>query len=439
LQRDRLSWRLLPAWCRKKSNSLRIIRDKRKMSSIVRPTTQRAIQAWILAIACCLGPVASQAGACPFCEASGPTLAEQIAAADVVVIATLQPVAPDADADCRTFRIVETLKGRNLLGRSLQIEKNYFGEEPDGSRFYITANQANDLFWLAPNPLTDRSVAYLRSLSSLPPEGPGRLAFFQRFLEDREQLLSDDAYGEFARASYASLKDFKSQIQHDPLLAWINAPATKPAHRRLYLTMLGVCGNESDLPYLERLMHSRDEDVRLCLDAAIACYLRLRGADGLAQVEEQFLNNPGATRPDISAAVQAIRFHGEEERVIPKDRLAASLRLLLTRPTLADLVIADLARWQDWSALPTLVALFKQADGETAGLRVPIVQYVKACPQPEAKVALQELSRIDPAAAKQSSPFFPMYPPKPTADQLPNSASSGGADSARAPTSRADR
>ncbi len=320
---------------------------------------------------------------------------------------------------------METLKGRNLLGRSLQIEKNYFGEEPDGSRFYITANQANDLFWLAPNPLTDRSVEYLRSLATLPLAGPQRLAFFQRFLEDREQLLSDDAYGEFAKASYADLKDFKSQIQHDPLLAWINKPATKPSHRRLYLTMLGVCGNEADLPYLERLIQSRDEDVRVCLDAAFACYLRLRGVDGLARVEEQFLKNPAATRPDISAAVLAIRFHGEEERVIPKDRLAAALRLLLDRPPLADLVIADLARWQDWSALPTLVALFEHAEGETAGLRIPIVQYVNACPRPEAKVALLELSKIDPAAAKQNSPFFPMVPPKPVADQIPTSVPAG--------------
>jgi hypothetical protein len=171
--------------------------------------------------------------------------------------------------------------------------------------------------------------------------------------------------------------------------------------------MLGVCGSASDLAHLERLMQNRDQDVRLCLDAAIACYLRLRGVVGLTLVEQQFLKNPAATRADVSAAVQAIRFHGEEEQVIPKDRLAAALRELLVRPTLADLVIADLARWQDWSALPTLVALFKQAEAETAGLRAPIVQYVRACPSADAKIALQELSRIDPEAVKLGSPFFP--------------------------------
>ena len=100
----------------------------------------------------------SAANACPFCEASGPTLAEQIVAADVVVVATLQPITPEAEADSRTFKIVEVLKGRDLLGRSLQIEKNYFGDEPVSTRFYITANHGSDLFWLAPNPLTDRGI-----------------------------------------------------------------------------------------------------------------------------------------------------------------------------------------------------------------------------------------------------------------------------------------
>ena len=392
------------------------------------PNLPGAIRFGIVAGICCLAQVPSPANACPFCSASGPTLTEQIAAADVVVIATLQPVANDADADSRTFKIVETLKGRNLLGRSLQIEKNYFGDEPVGSRFYITANQANDLFWLAPNPLTDRSVEYLRSLSALPADGPQRLAFFQRFFEDGEQLLSDDAYGEFSKANYTTLKEFRSQMHHDPLLAWINNPTTRPNHRRLYLTMLGVCGSASDLPYLERLMQSRDEDVRLCLDAAIACYLRLRGPAGLQLVEEQFLQNPAATRPDISAAVQAIRFHGEEEQIIARVRLAAALQNLLSRPALADLVIADLARWQDWSALPIMVALFKQASGETAGLRPQIIQYVKAC-LPEARLALQQLSRVDPAAARQGSPFFPT-PPQPTAERSPAEPSTNGAGSA---------
>ena len=104
-------------------------------------------------------------------------------------------------------------------------------------------------------------------------------------------------------------------------------------------------------------------------------------------MEEQFLKNPAATRPDISAAVQAIRFHGEEERRIPKDRLAASLRNLLDRPALADLVIADLAR-SGFVGMPALVELFKRPESQAAGFSRPdCAVSSKSVPAPEAKSA----------------------------------------------------
>ena len=109
--------------------------------------------------------------------------------------------------------------------------------------------------------------------------------------------MSDDAYGEFAKASYTNLKEFKSQIDRAALLARIDQPETKPHHRRLYLTMLGVCGSSADLPHLERLIQNRDQDVRLCLDAAIACYLTLRrprwpAADGGTVPQESGRDSP---------------------------------------------------------------------------------------------------------------------------------------------------
>ncbi len=46
----------------------------------------------------------------------------------------------------------------------------------------------------------------------------------------------------------------------------------------------------------------------------------------------------------------ALRVLGQETDLIPKQRLVAALRNMLDRPQLADLVIPDLARWQDWGA-----------------------------------------------------------------------------------------
>jgi hypothetical protein len=102
---------------------------------------------------------------------------------------------------------------------------------------------------------------------------------------------------------------------------------------------------------------------------------------------------------------------------------------MLARPRLADLVIPDLARWQDWSAMPRLVELFKTADEQSAYVRVHVVNYLRACPLPEAKMHLEELARIDPEAIVAANSLVPQaaIPPegalRPAGAQSPRRAS----------------
>jgi hypothetical protein len=74
---------------------------------------------------------------------------------------------------------------------------------------------------------------------------------------------------------------------------------------------------------------------------------------------------------------------------------------------LADLVIPDLARWEDWSVMDRLVELFKTSDDESNWVRVPVVNYLRACPLPEAKTKLDELAKLDPETVKRANSFFP--------------------------------
>jgi len=99
----------------------------------------------------------------------------------------------------------------------------------------------------------------------------------------------------------------------------------------------------------------------------------------------------------------ALRFLGEESDRVPKDRVLASLRLLLNEPKLADLVIADLARWQDWSAIDRLVELFEKAEADNIFVREPIVNYLRACPLPQAAEAIARLEKIDPEAVRRAA------------------------------------
>jgi hypothetical protein len=147
---------------------------------------------------------------------------------------------------------------------------------------------------------------------------------------------------------------------------------------------------------------------KLGLDALVACYLTLRGPEGLDLIDQRFLKDPGAEYTYIYSTIMALRFHGDEETgVLPRERLLASMRLLLDNPDFADQVILDLSRWDDWSVLERLVEMFKTSD-KSGYVRQPVVTYLTvASEQPgdvgtRATAALEELERLDPETVKQA-------------------------------------
>ena len=355
----------------------------------------------------------SAARACPFCNAQTKTLSEEIDSSDAVVVAKLVKgpskeaiAAGNANAES-TFEIVQAIKGADILGKTKQIQVLYFGQQPSGTQFLIFGIDPKKVQWATPNVLSPRAVKYVSQLTRLPKTGVDRLAFFQEYLEDQESLLATDAYDEFARAPYAEVKELKGRMHHDQLLQWIKDRDVPASRRRLYLTMLGICGQGEDVAMLEQMIKSTDRQVRTALDAMVACYLILEGPDGMPLIEDLFLTNKDAEYTDTYAAIMAVRFLGQETTAVPKERLLKGLRAMLDRPNLADLVIPDLARWQDWSAMEKLVQLFKNADEESSWVKVPVVNYLRACPKPEAKVYLAELAKLDPERVKRANSFFP--------------------------------
>jgi len=348
--------------------------------------------------------------ACPFCAAVSQTFSQEIESMDAAVIAKLVE-APEVTAEGAgveaTFEITQVLKGKEHLGDTKSIKSLYYGEGRQGRELLILGTEPENMMWSTPTLLTDRGVKYINQVIKLPATGNDRYVFFQNYLEDEDEMLARDAYDEFANAPYSALFELKPKMKHGQLVEWIENPDIAANRRRLYFTMLGVCGTKADLPLLEKMLNSEDQASRSGLDAMIGCYLTLAGADGLPLVEKLFLANREAEYADTYAAIMALRFHGTETDVIEKDRLLKSLHLMLDRPSLADLVIADFARWEDWSIMDKLVKLFKEADEETSWVRVPVIRYLMACPKPEAKQYLIELEKIDPDAMKRAQTFFP--------------------------------
>lgn len=440
------------------------------------PTRRLVCQLAVLTLMFLTVAIGRPALACPFCAVESQTLSEEIAGADVAVLAKLVKEAAPADSSPAepggegtatgnaTFEIVEILRGEDKLQEKRQIEVVFFGEPNRDQLFLIpgirtdqlsgtappvdqtapappAASSTGAIDWTTPLPLSAAAVDYVRALPALAPSGVDRLAFFQNYFEHEDPLLAQDAYDEFARAPYADVNALGPQMHHDKLIQWIQSPEISPSRRRLYFTMLGACGKPTDLPLLEEMITSDyaskqpfveslvysglavggpvalpawiemiNQDERrkkLGLDALVACYLVLRGPDGLDLIDEEILKNRDAEYTHIYSTIMALRFHGDEVDIVPRERLLASMRLLLDNPDFADQVIIDLSRWDDWSVLDRLVGMFKAAD-EKGYVRQPIVTYLTvASEQPgdvgqRATTALAELEKFDPESVKRA-------------------------------------
>jgi len=383
-----------------------------------------ALAAVILAAVILAAPTAARA--CPFCSAVSLTFAQEIAQSQAAVIARLVEPPPPGSLSPRAdgplpkgrFAVVKPLKGGDLLADAglapggREIETIMLEDKPAGTLYLLMGVEPPDLVWSSPIPVSDRAIAYLEKLADLPEKGADRLAFFQAHLEDEDDSLARDAYDEFAVAPYADVRDLKERMDAAKLLGWIENPKMQPNRRRLYATMLGVCGSDADADRIGRLLADDGlppdlVEARSGLDALIACYVTLKGPAGLDLVDRLFLRRAAAEKEipfaETYAAVMALRFLGEESDIVPRERVLASLRLLLDEPKLADLVIADLARWEDWSAVDRLVTLFKEAEADNIFVREPVVNYLRACPLPEAAAAIVELEKIDPEAVRRAA------------------------------------
>ncbi len=367
-----------------------------------------------LALALHIALTAMQSMACPFCSTVSQTFTEEIQSMDIVVIVELVALPPikAGDGDQQeipkaTFIVRKVVKGKALTKVGQVVETVFFGEAKPGSAFLVMGVDPPKIAWSTPLPLSDRARKYIPSLLDLPDQGTKRLVFFQQYLEDADQMLARDAYDEFAKAPYPEIQALKPNIDHDKLITWIQDPDIPASRRRLYLTLLGICGNSSDVAMLEALLKSDDRKKKAGLDAMIGCYLTLKGPAGMPLIEDLFLKNAKAEYADTYAAIMALRFHGSETDVIPRERILQGLRHMLSRPQLADLVIPDLARWEDWSVMDELVQLFKDADDKTSWVRVPVINYLRACPKPIAKKHIALLEKIDPTAVRRANTFFP--------------------------------
>ncbi len=323
----------------------------------------------------------NSATSCPFCSAPSLTLSEQVAQADAVVLVKwiggeVATVANTGTTEFEVLDVVHQPPGGKLAKESKISLIRYRAGKP-GDQFMLFGTKVEAAIeWGSPLEVGKTAYDYIRNSPKPGLAATDRLRYFLKYLETGDKMIADDAFGEFANAAYADVAKLAPELPRERLHGWLTSKDVAPGRFGLYGMMLGLCGQADDAKLMEDKILEQTDEFRLGIDGIMGGYLLLTGDKGLALLEDQKLKNKKAPFSETYAAMQAVRFmwqYGDGR--ISTDRLRESMRLLLDRPELADLVIADLSRMKDWSVQNKLMAMYDE-ETNIPSVKRAIVRYM---------------------------------------------------------------
>lgn len=390
-----------------------------------RQTRRFAIPLALAFVAAC----SATAAACPFCSAPTQTLAEQYDTADAVVLVAWGD-ARKSDGrlpGSTTFRIKKVAKGsKAALKPGANLVLAGFRPGKKGDLFLLMGQRAVNVQWSAPMEVSQASYGYVVNAPAPKKPRVDRLNYYLKYLEFPDTVVANDAYFEFANAPYKDIARLAKKLPRDRIRKWIESSDTPVTRVGLYGLMLGLCGNKDDAALMKKKILKDSKEYRLGIEGVMSGYLLLAGEKGLEVIEDSKLENEKVAFSETYAAMQALNFMWEfaPDR-IKKDRLKESMEILLDRPTIADIVIAHLARWKAWDVQDRLMKLYAYKDGEKdyniPAIKRAIVRFLLVCGKdapagtPDAKLPahvrkakanLKTLQKKDPKTVKHVQRFF---------------------------------
>ena len=206
------------------------------------------------------------------------------------------------------------------------------------------------------------------------PENRGeRVIALQKYLLSTDKYVSQDAYNEFALTEYTDLVKVKAQFDMQQIRTTVKEIETDDSALALNYTLLGICGSQDDVPLLRSRIESQDDVQRKRLDALLGSYIMLAKEDALKVIDEK-LYTPDLKANNFSRIYRillALRFHGDDGTAVQKADILVLVRKLLAKPQYADLVLPDLARWEDWSVMDRVLELYRDEYEQVAVPRQP--------------------------------------------------------------------
>jgi len=345
---------------------------------------------WLpLALAALIFFVSTRASACPMCAA-----ARELTISAQELVYALHSVLAIPSADRNEFRVVAVIKGDTPLDSTISgpVFRADAATMQSQKPLLLVRDEAWPV-WVNFGPVSAEQADWLRQLSATKrttnmTDGEWRehVAYFLPYLENSEPMVAEIAFNEFVSAPYDALRSLKPRLNAAAIRVWLNNP-NLVGRRSVYLLLLGIAGTPLDALRIEgRMGFARQTHDVTDLAALIGADLELRGAAGVERIEKQYLTDSGRNKPEIEAALVALRVHGDTDGAVPRSGvIQAFLLFIKQQPSLAGLVAAKLAEWNYWEAALEYTALLESGSPQDPASRDAIIKYLENRPNPDVK------------------------------------------------------
>ena len=340
---------------------------------------------------------ATTAVACPLCyEAARQmvTVGQQLDAADRAVVGV--PVAAG-----NQFRVVEVVKGNDDVGEVITDPVTGLdASSSGGSDSCLLIHDPVAPQWIAVGTMRAEYADWLRQLAatylikgdrphadwprSIRPSSAlsyagwrQRIALVLPYLENSDTLVAQIAWGELARAPYATMDVVRSRINAKMVEGWLNDPTLVSRHAA-YTLLLGFVGGPAAERLEQRLEAAWNSHDATNLAAMIGADLELRGPSRVGWVEAMYFADRTRTMPEIEAALLALGVHGEANHTVPRERVIQAYRAFIKeRPPMAGFVAQQLADWGYWDAATEYSALLASDAVKDPASHFAVINYLQ--------------------------------------------------------------
>jgi hypothetical protein len=360
----------------------------------------------VIAVGLCLVGVAPvEGGCCSGLSMQQPTMRQQIAQAPLVTVMTPTRCFEAANGDnsfITELKVDQVIKAHAALGKQkqIQIARKLDVDPRKPAQFLVLFDVSKDgkldpfvgIPIKSPDVVTYVSKAMVLDAKDV----PAQLDFFSQYLEHADNEIALDAWRELEYADPKVLRKAAAKFSRVKLRAYLKSDKVPNYRKKLYASLLGVCGIDTDVDLLKSMLDGKHQEIE---EGLLTGYVQLRPREGWKRVRE-FLQDKDSDFIRRYRALRTARYvYDERPDLIPKSEAIAAICLLLPQDDIADIVIEDLRKREYWDATTDVLNLAQLESHQSIPIvRRAIMRYALSAQHlPAAKTFVEEQRRKDAA------------------------------------------